>query len=92
MQTKNNLYLNNGNIDPGQFKELQGLLWFAPGKEMLTPYEAFDLYEKLWAYVNTDQLEHHEKELITNLAHNVGNGVFTPCGGTPIYLDGVICD
>lgn len=73
------------------YPQLDHICWHISGHDWVTPQEAFALYEANWAYVDVHQLSQTEKELLTALCKTQGGGLFSPKGGQPISLEGVVC-
>lgn len=64
-------------IDRQTYRELDNILWDTKAK-FITPENAFALYERRWGYVNNNDLDEQEKDLIKSLTAQVGNGIFMP--------------
>ncbi len=56
------------------YPQLAQLAWQVQGTEILTPQEAWDLYERNWRHVDTGALLEHERNLIDALQLVFGSG------------------
>ena len=66
-----------GEINRNNYRELNNILWDTKIK-FIKAKDALELYERRWAYVDVNNLEKDEEELIRLLTINVGNGFFMP--------------
>ena len=56
--------------------QLRALTWHLPGDMVvLTPQEAFEIYERNWRHVDQEALSVHEAAVIDQLIRTIGNGV-----------------
>lgn len=63
-------------ISLGEYPELRKLAWNRAPGSVLTPAEAFGLYEREWRHVDTEALGQAERDLIRALIETIGQGVF----------------
>jgi hypothetical protein len=64
-------------IDRNCYEQLDQVMWDTT-KTQLEPEEAFQLYERRWAYVDEQRLTPQEQALIAELTRTVGKGCFLP--------------
>ena len=57
-----------------EYPQLQDLAWNRRDS-VLPARDAFRLYERNWRFVNVEQLDAHERELIDRLAGMFGHGI-----------------
>jgi hypothetical protein len=58
-------------INRREYPELDALLWDTTA-ETIPAQEALRIYEQRWGFVNQADLQHHERELIKQLAKAAG--------------------
>ena len=63
-----------GQDGPREISGLTLLAWNRTGK-FVTRREVFQLYERNWRHVYSDEMSTKERELIATLAREYGNGV-----------------
>jgi len=56
------------------YAQLQRLAWHLPGREELSPEEAFEVYEANWRHLERNKLSERERTLIDALARQFGGG------------------
>lgn len=59
-----------------KYAQLHNLCWNRPDDAVLEGPEALALYERNWRFIEADDLEEDEKNLISKLVIQYGNGVF----------------
>lgn len=63
-------------VNPQEFSQLRGLIWDRADATFLTLKEAFSYYESLWRFVDVEDMDLKEKNLLEYLIATEGNGVF----------------
>ena len=56
------------------FAQLKRLAWQLHGAAEITPKEALDLYERNWRHVDRQAMDEDERELVTMLVNELGQG------------------
>jgi len=64
------------NIRLSDYPQLQGIAWNRAADASVDPADALALYERNWRYVDAAALTPAERELISRLIREVGNGGF----------------
>jgi hypothetical protein len=52
-----------------EYPQLKQLSWHVSGTDVLTPKEAFDIYENNWRHIKIEALEQRESDLIDALRY-----------------------
>lgn len=65
--------LDSETIDVGRYPQLKLLCWNRRS-QFLTTQEAWSLYERNWRFVEADQLEPSERQLVETLSSRFGGG------------------
>lgn len=59
----------------GDYPQLALLAWSRRPGDVITAEEAFGLYESNWRFVDPEQLNDQERQLIDNLTETCGHGL-----------------
>jgi hypothetical protein len=61
-----------------EYPQLSFIAWNRPKDALIDEAQALALYERNWAYVDTNELSANEEAFVKQLVQRYGNGCFAP--------------